>query len=400
MAHVRLYLDTRRAKKDGQYSILIEVHHYKTFYISTGLSATSATWTGVEYNRDAPNYRARNIALRDMMNRVENVIFALEQAGKLWSTSDATLKKSVEVAAKGLKQEPKRFLDYLDEFIDRQTNEGTRTVYTTTKNKLLAYDPNCTLGSMDVKWLERFEKSMSATMKVNAYAIHLRNIRAVFNYALREGYTNEYPFRAFRIKHEATRKRSLTVEQLRQLRDYPCEDWQVKYRDAFMLMFYLIGINAADLFNALPSALENGRLEYKRAKTGKLYSVMVEPEAMAIIEKYRGERHLLSFCDEYSNYKDFLHRMGNALKTIGPVIGRAPGHGGRILRDPLFPDLSSYWSRHTWATIAAGLEVPIETISEALGHSYGCDTTSIYIAFDKRKVDKANRKVIDYVNGD
>lgn len=34
----------------------------------------------------------------------------------------------------------------------------------------------------------------------------------------------------------------------------------------------------------------------------------------------------------------------------------------------------------------------------ALGHSFGCKTTDIYIDFDRDKVDEANRKVIDYIN--
>lgn len=264
-------------------------------------------------------------------------------------------------------------------------------------NKIEEYDSHCTFESMDKSWLENFEAWMAKTMKVNAYAIHLRNIRTVFNYAIDEEYTTLYPFRRFSIKKEETRKRSLTAEQLRLLRDYPCEEYQIRYRDMFMLMFYLIGVNAADLFNAKHSALVNGRFEYKRAKTGKLYSIKVEPEAQVIIEKYKGKDYLLNIMDEYGNYKDFLHRMGIGLKQIGETERK--GLGGKKSRNPLFPDLSSYWARHTWATVAAELDVPKEVIAHALGHSWANSTTTdIYVHFDMRKVDKANRKVIDYVN--
>ena len=88
--------------------------------------------------------------------------------------------------------------------------------------------------------------------------------------------------------------------------------------------------------------------------------------------------------------------MGNSLKQIGETERK--GLGGKKIRKPLFPDLSSYWSRHTWATIAAELDIPKETISAALGHNIGSAVTSIYINFDYKKVDDANRKVIDYVN--
>ena len=72
------------------------------------------------------------------------------------------------------------------------------------------------------------------------------------------------------------------------------------------------------------------------------------------------------------------------------------GRVGRKLRKPLFPSLSSYWARHTWATIAASLDIPKETIAAALGHG-GNTVTDIYIDFDRRKVDEANRRVLDWV---
>lgn len=399
MATVKFYLDKRRQKKDGTYPLKLNVFHNKQIMIATQLSASDKEWAGNEYSMRAQNYKPRNIVARGIINKAETVILTLEQQGKLKSTTDASLKKMIEEAISNKTQNEKTFLYYLDEFISKKNNQGTKTVYTTTRNKIKEYDSRCTFGSMDKSWLENFEAWMAKTMKVNAYAIHLRNIRTVFNYAIDEEYTTLYPFRRFSIKKEETRKRSLTVEQLRLLRDYPCEEYQIRYRDIFMLMFYLIGVNAADLFNAKHSALVNGRFEYKRAKTGKLYSVKVEPEAMDIIEKYKGKSYLLNIMDEYRNYKDFLHRMGIGLKQIGKLERK--GLGGKKIRTPLFPDLSSYWTRHTWATIASELDIPKEVIAHALGHSWANSTTTdIYIRFDNKKVDEANRKVIDYVNID
>lgn len=397
MATVKFYLDKRRQKKDGTYPIKLNVFHNKQIMIATQLSASEKEWNGNEYSVRAQNYKPRNIVARGIINKAETVIFTLEQQEKLKSTTDKALKKLIEDAISSKVENQKTFLYYLDEFVSKKTNQGTKSIYTTTRNKIEEYDSYCTFESMDKSWLENFEMWMAKTMKVNAYAIHLRNIRSVFNYAIDEEYTTLYPFRRFSIKKEETRKRSLTAEQLRLLRDYPCEEYQIRYRDMFMLMFYLIGVNAADLFNAKHSALVNGRFEYKRAKTGKLYSIKVEPEAQAIIEKYKGKDYLLNIMDEYVNYKDFLHRMGIGLKQIGETERK--GLGGKKSRNPLFPDLSSYWARHTWATVAAELDVPKEVIAHALGHSWANSTTTdIYIRFDMKKVDEANRKVIDFVN--
>ena len=42
----------------------------------------------------------------------------------------------------------------------------------------------------------------------------------------------------------------------------------------------------------------------------------------------------------------------------------------------------------------------LETIGRALGHSVWEKTvTSIYVKYDNKKIDEANRKVIDYLNG-
>jgi site-specific recombinase XerD len=397
MATVKFYLDKRRQKKDGTYPIKLNVFHNKQIMIATQLSASEKEWNGNEYSVRAQNYKPRNIVARGIINKAETVIFTLEQQEKLKSTTDKALKKLIEDAISSKVENQKTFLYYLDEFVSKKTNQGTKSIYTTTRNKIEEYDSHCTFESMDKSWLENFEAWMAKTMKVNAYAIHLRNIRSVFNYAIDEEYTTLYPFRRFSIKKEETRKRSLTAEQLRLLRDYPCEEYQIRYRDMFMLMFYLIGVNAADLFNAKHSAWVNGRFEYKRAKTGKLYSIKVEPEAQAIIEKYKGKDYLLNIMDDYGNYKDFLHRMGIGLKQIGETERK--GLGGKKSRNPLFPDLSSYWARHTWATVAAELDVPKEVIAHALGHSWANSTTTdIYIRFDMKKVDEANRKVIDYVN--
>lgn len=397
MATVKFYLDKRRQKKDGTYPIKLNVFHNKQMMIATQLSASEKEWNGNEYSVRAQNYKPRNIVARGIINKAETVIFTLEQQEKLKSTTDKALKKLIEDAISSKVENQKTFLYYLDEFVSKKTNQGTKSIYTTTRNKIEEYDSHCTFESMDKSWLENFEAWMAKTMKVNAYAIHLRNIRSVFNYAIDEEYTTLYPFRRFSIKKEETRKRSLTAEQLRLLRDYPCEEYQIRYRDMFMLMFYLIGVNAADLFNAKHSALVNGRFEYKRAKTGKLYSIKVEPEAQAIIEKYKGKDYLLNIMDDYGNYKDFLHRMGIGLKQIGETERK--GLGGKKSRNPLFPDLSSYWARHTWATVAAELDVPKEVIAHALGHSWANSTTTdIYIRFDMKKVDEANRKVIDFVN--
>ncbi len=396
MIRAKFYLDTRSKKKDGTYPIKINItRNRKAFFINTGISSVKDNWEDNQCSNKELNFRAKNVRLRDMMNKVEKVIFDLGEAGKENSTTDKQLKNLIELKLFGEElSDEMTFVDYLEKFISTKIREGTIKVYVNTLNKIKAFDESATFNTITKNWLIEFENWMLRSgCKTNTISIHLRNIRAVFNYAIDNEYTTLYPFRRFKIKKEETAKRSLSVEELRKLRDCKVEEYQEKYRDIFMLMFYLMGINAVDLFSLPP--LKGDKIIYHRAKTNKLYEIKVEPEAMAIIEKYKGENYMLNVLDEYKNYHDFLHWMNVGLKKIGDL--KRVGHGGKKIIEPYFPEISSYWSRHTWATIAASLDIPKETIAAALGHSSN-SVTDVYIKFDRRKVDKANRMVIDYVN--
>lgn len=396
MATANFYLDTRRSKKDGSFPIKLNIRHNGKFLISTEFTAIPDHWTGTEYNKHESNYKTKNVAIRNLINKVETYLITSSDSGRLKSMSDKSLKESIEKLLKNDSVGDKCFIDYIDSFIQTKSKKNTIETYTVTRNKLFRFDPTCAFETMDKKWLESFERNMKdAGLSVNARSIHLRNIRSVFNYAIDNEETELYPFRRFKIEKEETRKRSLKPEQLVLLRDFKGEEYQREYQDIFMLMFYLVGINGIDLFGI--KKIVDGRVEYKREKTGKLYSIKLEPEAEAIISKYKGIDYLLNVMEKNNgNYRNYMMALNRGLQKLGDFERK--GLGGKKVRQPLFDGITSYWARHTWATVAAGLDIPKETISAALGHEIGSRVTSIYIDFDQRKVDDANRKVIDYIN--
>ena len=62
-------------------------------------------------------------------------------------------------------------------------------------------------------------------------------------------------------------------------------------------------------------------------------------------------------------------------------------------------DCSDY-ARHTWATLAFDLDISDHVIAMGLSHETGkANTNHFYINNDYRKLDRANRMVIDYVEG-
>lgn len=292
------------------------------------------------------------------------------------------------------KKKSKCILDYWDEFQATKVKSGTLRTYTNARKKIEEFDSEVTWDTFNKGWLLRFEAwLLNKDYGVNYVSIIMRCLRAVNNYCIDCEYTTIYPFRRFQIKNEPTEKRSLTREQLMTLRDYKVEPHQEKYRDAFMLSFYLIGINMADLFSLTKADVKDGYITYRRAKTGTLYNIKIEPEAQVLLDMYQGKEHLLLWADEWK-MENFLHRCNLELQRIGSYEKK--GRGGKKVYQNLFPELTTYWARHTWATLASALDVPVDVIGHALGHSdESHKVTNIYIKFDSVKVDNANRKVLD-----
>ena len=412
MARLKFYLDTRRENAEGKYPLTLNLsYNYKSAKVPLNIKLTQDEWTEVEYAmKSLPQSRwtamvADIFAAKTAYDAALSRILEEEGADQL---SAIEIRDRLEMSVKGKSKSAVRkqkeseknlFIARFKRFIETRETDGTRSIYSNTLKKILSYDPDAerlSFEDIDKDWLLSFDEFIKETMSQNIRNLQFRNIRAVFNDAINDGITTNYPFRQFKLpKIQETRHRALNLEQIKTLKEYPCDDWMVEYRDLFLLSLYLIGINASDLLQARKSDIVNGRLEYRRNKTHRLYSVKIEPEAQAIIDKYAGKDWLLSPLDRYASYKDYLHHWNDALKKIGTSFSSGRKTEGKAL----FPALSTYWARHTWATIASSLDIPVDIIGRALGHSWvNKMVTSIYIKFDNKKVDDANRSVIDAIN--
>lgn len=404
MASTKFYLDCRRSKP-GQPSVLkIAIGHgNKTSYISLDARLLPNQWdSSKEKVKEHPDKQILNAYIYEMKQNVDAQIIFLTREQKIKSMSANDIRdfimEELDPDRKKAKEDKTTFLYRFNQYASRM-KPGSKRTFDHTLNRLTAYVGEAALKKlkfedMTVDWLTGFDVFMARTApSKNSRNIHFRNIRTVFNDAIEDNITSFYPFRRFKIKGEVTAKRDLSVEELRRLAYFECEECAVKYRDCFMLMFYLMGINNVDLCHL--KEISKGRLEFHRTKTNHFFSMKVEPEAMALIKKYRGEEWLLDILDHWSDATFFLKKMNKHLQKIGPVT--RSGLGGKKNYTPLFPKLTTYYARHSWASIASSLDIPIETISAGLGHEYGNRITAIYINYDNRKVDVANRKVIDWV---
>ena len=165
--------------------------------------------------------------------------------------------------------------------------------------------------------------------------------------------------------------------------------------------YQLRGMSSADFAHLERSALAQGVLRYNRIKTGTPMSLEVLDASLPTISKLRnndsvredGPNYLFSILrgdksqkDEsiYKEYQSALRRFNNQLKSLSRELH-------------LKSVVTSYTIRHSWATNAKYQGIPIEMISESLGHK-SIKTTQIYLkGFELEKRTEANKLNCFYV---
>lgn len=383
------FITLHRTKQGFPVNLYINIngkrlHFFTDIYISTPDNLHEG-----KIKKAESNYFEKNVRL--------NMILA-EASALVYRQQDVNILKQQIPVLLGHKENPDKIslMNHILKYGSLKQNKRTRKLYEGTANKVRQFDDKITIDKVNKTWLISFEQFCAKTMSINGYAIHMRNIRAVLNYLIAEGVATNYPFKTYKIKKEKTVHRVLTEEQLRLIKYADSPGFCMEYRDMFMLSLYLIGINIKDLLYLTPDNMMNERIIYHRFKTNKLYNVKIEPECAEILQRFHGRRYLLNCLDRYKDYLDYLHHMNDGLKKLGMEYKEGKGYveGAKSI----CPELTSYWARHTWATIAYGIGISKDVISQALGHSNGIQVTDIYIDYDLEKVDDANRKVIDYIN--
>ena len=433
MAKVSYYLDTRRLKDDGTAPLKLVIRNLgKVAQYNMNMCFHPEQWDDERSClRDFPKHKykehPKKKVLNDFLERtmlevrthVDMLPLRLD-VKDIRNFVDRLLNRAVYEKKQREDAERKKkedlFLARFLEFTNLRNAPRTRSIYENTYNAIKRYDPKAdelAFEDVGIDWLQNFDRFLAKTSPaVNARAIHMRNIRAVFNYAIKVlEITTAYPFYKFKIRYTETMKRSLTIDQLRTLfsatvYDSIRPDDAIKlhrYIDMFKLSIYLRGIRPIDLCHLKKENVINGRIEYVSQKCGTHYSVKVETEAWNIINQYWGKHeYLLDIWDHHQSengYKNFLKQQARALQNIGKTRSRKGRGGGHLVGNSLFPGITAYWARHTWATLAVELGCSMETVSAGLGHLHGERVTLVYVAVRQKSVDEANRKIIDYITG-
>lgn len=270
-----------------------------------------------------------------------------------------------------------------------------------------------TFSDISTKMIKDWIKSLMETNRArNMYPTHLK---ALFYRGT--DYYNQYdkgvilipyePFKGIKFPKEVTpEKRAIDVKTLRNFfnnaiiserRSYNSkfkESAQRMTYDVAKMIFFLAGINAADLYYMEKSSLHNDwKLCYNRHKTmgkrdDKAYIEITVPEEIRpLFKKYKGKNRLFYFSERYSDENYFVRYLRDRLVDI--------------CKKNKMENVTTYTFRHSWATIAQNkCGASDELVAFCLNHASKYKITKGYIMIDYSPIDKMNRKVIDYVFGE
>ncbi len=234
-------------------------------------------------------------------------------------------------------------------------------------------------------------------LRTNSINSYLSSLRAVYNAALSEGLVavRENPFARLRLKREETVKRAISAEAIRKMAtlDLRKRPELERAADLSLFSFMAFGMPFVDIVNLRKENIRDGEIVYNRHKTGTQIRISITAGIEVLVRKYENDtpfvfdlgQEALGRTDN-GGYKRLLSRQNRALREIGER------HLG------LKTKLTSYVTRHTWASEALAHHVPVAVISQALGHSSEKTTRCYLSQLDQSELDRANKQITEFLD--
>ena len=277
----------------------------------------------------------------------------------------------------------------------------TARAYRSAANSMIEFNggQDLYMDELTTMKLQKYEKYMKSWgLQLNTISFYFRNLRAICNKAVSLGLYPAFDISIFKNVYtgiEQTSKRALNpryISDLWRFLDKYGKKEDTNLSDAVALFLFCFSARGMSFIDAISLRKENIRenvIMYYRRKTSRCIRVAISPPMQRIINHFqwrtRNSPYVFPFLSasedfEYREYETALRKQNRRLRRVARIIG---------IRDKL----TTHTSRHSWATIAHGQDVPVSVICEALGH-HNERTTLIYLAsIENSVVDEACNRV-------
>lgn len=391
MATLSLVILKNRPSKKGMYDIFISLaHRHKTSYIKTPYSVDGIKefHNGMVTGRN--DKKVLNFKLFSMLEEYQNVLDSV-------NTDKYDCIQLKEFLKSHVHDESDCTFQSVSKGYSKELLDDGRTNYA----KLINWNCNLftefagdeyQLSDITPHIISEYNRFLSIRLSDTSVGMAMARMKVIINRAVKLQLVKYeiHPFDYYKIQKSQVRDISISVEELRKIRDYsPKTKRMTIARDVFMLSYYLGGINLVDLWNADFGSrdITYVRTKSKRMKSGeKRISLTIPGVAKEIINKYMKKGKLdfgttLTYNNFSSRTNKYIHMMAERLEL---------------------PDYLTYYSaRKSFAQHAFELGVPLEVIEYCIGQSMKTNRPIFnYVKIMRSHADKAITSVVDNLFSD
>ena len=401
MASIKIVLRDKQ-NKEGLYPVVLRVtKERKVKIISIGMDCELQNWDerSTQFKKNMPNYIQKNIILSNLKQKAWAIIdgFNLEDV-------DFTLTQ-FEEKFRGKESSKITVLEFWEDKI-KDLNLAGRTgnarAHHDTKTSFFKFCKNQKIlfKEITVEVVDKYETHLRANGCTDGgIGVRMRELRAVFNDAIKKGVTQEkyYPFKTYKVSKLKSSgfKKALTREEVRLIENFD----EVKYphlREAkhlFVFSYYTRGMNYADIMKLTWSNIIDNKICYSRSKTKGRFIIKILQPVQDILDYYKEVNVKTNYVFpiilnegltpiQIENRKaKKLKRFNSDLKKIAQLVG-------------IDKSISSYSIRHSYATNLKQLGTSVELISQSMGHQNVSITSAYLKDFEDDIIDDANEKLL------
>ena len=402
---VTIVPDKRRIKDDVTYPLKLRVTYKgNRKYYATGYNASLKDYSLMMENKVRGELRKINLALSEIQINAQKCCDSLESFSFLKFEALFFPKK---LAITNLQS---AFDSYIRE-LEANEQIGTASSCSCACVSLHKYKAGLKFEHLTPEFLRSYERWFLGQGKsITTVGIYLRTLRAVINVAIKQGLmgVEDYPFgkRKYIIPSGRNIKKALTIEEIAKIYNYVTEPGSVNdmCRDYWIFIYLCNGLNVKDLCLLTYKNIHGDFIIFNRAKTIRSRRSNPEPIRIAlrddskrIIAKW-GQHELSQ--DTYifpylkpsmtpqkqrDNIALLVHLINEHMKQIAVELG-------------IYKPITTYYARHSFATILKNSGVSTEFICEALGHT-SLQTTKNYLAgFEQDAIRKTTDVLTSFKN--
>jgi integrase/recombinase XerD len=404
---VTITLDKRRQKKNGTFPVKLYVWDSgakKGKYYGTRISLTTDEFEGAwEFTTTKP---------RDTYKRLHNTLKSLrDDAQEHIDRMEHFTFEAFERKAQTPKGEAQNVFWHYAKRVDEMKAAkqiGTGNNYSLAAKSLKEYAGADTLlfKAVTPKFLQGFEDHMvNKGRTLTTVSMYVRTLRTIYNDAIaaNDAKVEDYPFgrRKYVVPASSNKKKALTRQQLRALLDAPAATPEQERARAFFYFSYASnGMNMKDIALLKWSQVEADRFTFTREKTKR-----TKKDKQAAITVFLTEYH-----------RDIISRYGNDPKGVDyvfPIVSEdmdadkrhrainnfttyVNQHIKKLCKANDLPTVTTYWARHSFATVAVLKGASMEFMRESLGHSDMKTTLNYFAGFDDEAKKELAVSIMDF----